>query len=843
MSKNYRNYFLLSVMLIFIALIVGNCGGGSDTGAVPNVSGNSAQTQNLVNKEVSGYIFWAGSIPSSEGGTTERFVVLDNPLTGEENFLTELSSYLQEETPEVWASSEVQAIYSQLSSEMAGWKPLKEWNGNANLYTIYQDSKQTSPLQVDTNGHFSGTVLVSSADDNVRFEVIVGDNEKCYSVEAISSTEISTSESNATGLISCPQIILNFPGWCTIFAVRSLPDAINLKEAGLTFTLNDTDPGCVSPPIYLQCGGTRNYEVAFGIFYANPGISTPASTTITAQTTTGLSLNIFTEVIGICASIEGHVGGTGVTPFAGFVYSAGWNAFDCIDEAGNYKLNAVFKGHFREVVAVYWVQVNGQLVKYREERTIDFFNGNLTGFDLPEGVQPTPTVRHPMDSFYKERVSEVMTQFDQWEVELGREAAVQQTVNWLNDGLPEGPPIPEEIVEAIVDEYEVTRFWIRFADGLSWCIGGKTYAPIYLDNFGSQTSSSMVANSVAGTTDSGDILVLAPSQWEDSSLIRNNGWPFELFNYMVYAGMAADLDHKGYEVKQVLTEETELLPDEVSSGVVREPTVDEPGIYKIVWTVSSSEANIVRPSDYQDLGKYGIIYIATHSDGHGLISNVLCNRDSPNIWNRDLQTETWLDDHKAAECKYWPPDDKGDWSIETWESPEVLLDIEPPGLYKVRYDVLMLSKNFFRNQNYNNSIIYIDACSSWELRDAFMGSASKPKVYLGHTIPSYTMWSRLVAYQFFTQMMYGYSEFPVEPIPRVDEDPPILLPEIIPTPPPVSVRGSHNKLIADGLNIDDYLYEGGLEPCTNCELQIDTQGGLYDDTYFPATVNITVQED
>ncbi len=124
-----------------------------------------------------------------------------------------------------------------------------------------------------------------------------------------------------------------------------------------------------------------------------------------------------------------------------------------------------------------------------------------------------------------------------------------------------------------------------------------------------------------------------------------------------------------------------------------------------------------------------------------------------------------------------------------------------------------------------------------------MGSASKPKVYLGHTIPSYTMWSRLVAYQFFTQMMYGDSEFPVDRIPRAEQPLPVLLPEIIPTPPPVSVRESHNKLITKGLNIDDYPYEGGLEPCRNCELQIDTQGGLYDDTYFPVPVTIIVHED
>jgi len=243
-------------------------------------------------------------------------------------------------------------------------------------------------------------------------------------VEGVSPSDITTSEETAAELISCPEQIITLPGWFVIFAVRG-KSAVNLKDSGLTFTLNDSSVGWVTDPFYLKCMGAWNYNIAYGIFLAKPALSTPVSTTIIAQTTTGLSVNIFTEVVKNCASVSGHVGGAGVIPAAGFVYSIGFDSFSCLDGAGNYKLDRVFRGHFRNVVAVYWLMENGVLTKHREERTIDFFDGDLTGFDLPAGVLPTPTVRPPGDPFYDIQVTTVLDYYAGLKEQFGPEGYVK----------------------------------------------------------------------------------------------------------------------------------------------------------------------------------------------------------------------------------------------------------------------------------------------------------------------------------------------------------------------------------------------------------------------------------
>ena len=160
----------------------------------------------------------------------------------------------------------------------------------------------------------------------------------------------------------------------------------------------------------------------YGIFYANPGLTTPIDTTITASTTTGLTLSIFTEVIGSSASIRGHVGGAGVVPVFGFVYSFGCRAFDCLDEAGDYHLSSVFQGHNRKVVAIYWlVQPDGAWKKYREERVINFFDGNLTGLICRRRSQPTPTSFPLTEEFYSHTAKRVLMQKEKWAEELGME--------------------------------------------------------------------------------------------------------------------------------------------------------------------------------------------------------------------------------------------------------------------------------------------------------------------------------------------------------------------------------------------------------------------------------------
>ncbi len=354
-----KNYFYISLLLVIMTLIVASCGGGSDTGAVPGIP--QSQTEQFITKDISGYIYYSPSPEDSE--VDKKFVILNAPLAGEDSFLNQLSSYFQEANPDFWNSSEMQSLYGTMSSEMGKWIPLPAYSPDARLYGIYQDSKSGSPIPVNSDGYFETTVQVKSTDANISFEVVTGDSA-CYPVEGVSTSDIATSEEGATELISCPEQIITLPGWFMIFAVRGEPEA-NLKDSGLAFTLNDPSVGWVTAPFYLKCGGVWNYNVAYGIFLAKPGLSTPVSTTITAQTVTGLSLNIFTEVVKSCASVSGHVGGAGVIPEFGFVYSLGFDAFSCLDEAGNYKLNAVFKGHFRNVTAVYWIQENGVLVKHR----------------------------------------------------------------------------------------------------------------------------------------------------------------------------------------------------------------------------------------------------------------------------------------------------------------------------------------------------------------------------------------------------------------------------------------------------------------------------------------------
>ena len=112
---------------------------------------------------------------------------------------------------------------------------------------------------------FEGAVMVASTDDLVKFEVVIG-QEDCYAVETIASSDMTASEGDSPSLSSCPEIILNFPGWCTIFKVKASP-VINLKEAGLTFTLSDSSMGCITEnPIYLRCRGSRKYNVGLRNF-------------------------------------------------------------------------------------------------------------------------------------------------------------------------------------------------------------------------------------------------------------------------------------------------------------------------------------------------------------------------------------------------------------------------------------------------------------------------------------------------------------------------------------------------------------------------------------------------
>jgi len=145
---------------------VANCGGGSDTGAVPGVP--QGQMEQFITKDVSGYIYYSPSPEDSE--VDKKFVILNAPLTGDDSFLSQLSSYYQETNPDFWNSSEMQSLYGTMSSEMGKWLPLPSYSPDARLYGIYQDSKSSSPIPVNSDGYFETTVQVKSTDVNISFE-------------------------------------------------------------------------------------------------------------------------------------------------------------------------------------------------------------------------------------------------------------------------------------------------------------------------------------------------------------------------------------------------------------------------------------------------------------------------------------------------------------------------------------------------------------------------------------------------------------------------------------------------------------------------------------------------
>jgi len=137
-------------------------------------------------------------------------------------------------------------------------------------------------------------------------------------------------------------------------------------------------------------------------------------------------------------------------------------------------------GHSRSVIATWWTSENGQKVRHREEKVIDFFNTDMAGFNF--GVPPTPTpTATPIpitDSFCFDTSVNIMMQRDIWAQGSDITQAIQKTVQWLNGNMPNYPP-PQGVASADVDEYDPTIIWINFTDGKSRTIH---YYPIIVDN-------------------------------------------------------------------------------------------------------------------------------------------------------------------------------------------------------------------------------------------------------------------------------------------------------------------------------------------------------------------------
>jgi len=276
---------IILLFLIILILSLSNCGGSSDNGAIPDVA-SPQQNQNLVNKEISGYVYHVSSLSSSEMEEEEEdFSILEVPVTGEDGFITQVNEYFQTEPSSRADSPETVELQNAFTEEASCYVPLNSWNSGATLFSVYSDSENSSSIPVGAEGEIFSSVPVDAGDDLVSLEIGSPEGEY-YEAETISTSDFMTTSESGINLKSCPKQIIIKPGECEIFKVFSKPSA-NLYEAGLQFSLANPEYGCVAGPIFIRCKGSKQTGVAYGIVYAKKNLDTPLDTAINVTTAGG----------------------------------------------------------------------------------------------------------------------------------------------------------------------------------------------------------------------------------------------------------------------------------------------------------------------------------------------------------------------------------------------------------------------------------------------------------------------------------------------------------------------------------------------------------------------------
>jgi len=862
--------FMTLILIVIIALLSNSgCGGNNvtlpvtDTNSINSPSGliNPTPTPALSVKPVQGYIY-ANNITTEDGEIIPNISVIDVPAyqsdeSGNEPFITQVSNSLQKDYPGDWVKPEIQELYAQLNKTLSECKPLPQYNAQASVYSVYQDSSHETPIPVNSDGHFDNTVLTGAEDSTVKLEVALGEDNYAEVETIVSSDSINSSDATNAELKSCPEKIFAFPGEIVIFKVYTEP-GINLKSAGLKFSLkNNPSIGCITQPLYLCIFGAHKYQVAYGCLYVKNGLNTPVDTTITATTNSGLTLNIFIEVIKKTSSLSGTVYTGGMPMVKGFVRSLGPKACCKIDENGTYSLPKVFRGHGRSVVATWWTSENGQKVRHREEKVIDFFNQNVTGFNF--GVPPTPTPtftpsatptpHEPFDPFYHEIVGNVTVQFEQWRTELGSEQAIEKTVNWLNEGVPTLPH-PEYIKKAKIDNKDKTIIWIYFVDGWYVSICTQPSYPVLLEDntplpvpksslydlekqnnnklFNKSSHSSITSSNIIAPPSS-NILILAPYLWQMQ--LAGAADPNGIFPHTVYGELADDLQSKGYMVKRVMTKESDINTKQTFPAY----SPQQNGI--VEWMELKDTTSSVTPYDFEDMGNYGVIYIFTH----GTEEWIYCGP----IYLNDYNKWSWIKKHMNLDR--YNPDKPLDLTWDITYSKFTVADYTP---------TLLLGPGFLNNIDFNNAIVYLNACTSYNLDigSAFLRTCS---AFLGYDRITNAVWSDTVSYFFFRYMMYGYDMDPPNDPPKtiiigdkVTYQDIKVYPFLTSQTPPMSIKDSYTTLKKLGFYQDKntYLdpnhYLPNPDPTTfnGSTLQIE-QNDENKDIYLPAPVTIIIDKD
>jgi hypothetical protein len=780
------------------------CGGNPVTNpSIPqqeNTLISSTPTPSLITKPVKGFIYGYNTV-TEEGETISNINILDVPAyspdsSGNVPLVSQVSSYLQQEYPGEFNNPDVQELYSKLNAILSQYKPLPDYDSQAKLFSVYQDSQNDTPVTVNPDGQFEGNVLTGAEDPTVKLEVSLGEDNYTETELIAFSDTLASSDASGVTLKSCPEKIIAFPDDIVIFKVFSDP-SIDLKKAGLKFTLKNNSIGCIAPPVYLCAFGKNKYNAAYGFLYIKKNLVTPVDTVISATTGTGLSLNIFLEVVKSTSSISGHVYTDGMPLVKGYVRSLGPKACCKLNPDGAYTLPKVFRGHGRSVIATWWTtDANGHKVRHREEKVIEFFNSDVTGFNF--GIQPTPTptstpIATPTfppftDEYYDYISSEILEQKIAWEEELGKEQGTQKTADWLNGLVPE-KPLPSEIREAIreveVDEYEPEKVKFRFKSGLEvWINSNDDYLSEDISSTNNRENSlnivgskdstpgSIVASN-ALTVKNKDVIMLGPASLQDNK-----------YNYKMFEQTKKDFEDKGFRVACL---HTGGKVDLIIPITIKNILWEHQAKFRIK---EGEEDNVVRPNDFLNIDKFGVIYIYAHGTW---ISLIACP-----YYEDDDRLENWISqadpNHFAIE---WIP----------------ITPIPPPVFYKR----VVLKENFFadvyRNYDFSGSIVYVNACESYTFHKGTKSHinyrfAPDAKVFVGFLTNAPIIDSQLWSSSFFTNML------------RTDQ-------------PPMNVRDSY----------DDVMKRYNLIGVVYNNLLIDTgNSNENDNTYLPGDVEVIVHK-
>ena len=334
------------------------------------------------------------------------------------------------------------------------------------------------------------------------------------------------------------------------------------------------------------------------------------------------------------------------------------------------------------------------------------------------------------------------------------------------------------------------------------------------------------------------------------------------------SGLAAKLIEAGYTVDLFVTKTAEKMkyenPSNPGSGnediyfTYRDSDEEEEGYYLVDCHIRNG-ANIITPKELYNkvMGDYGVIYFGTHGSYHnsnegGITIPLYANMDMAFLydnWSSDFFYYDYIELPYYFEADDRP--NEGDHNHN--HNPE------STGLESDHYlKAIAFTPAFFEHQKLENSIVFVSACRSWKIHEE-CGLFSNAKVYLGFDIPPHPTWRKRVSYYYFSYLMYGF-QLPMASLYSKDfsfnEENGIITintpdGEIIeledPGEIPMSVKTAHEylekvKMIPDPRS-ETESYEENYPDSIDCRLEIDTQNGENDNTYFPVPVTVIVSED